>query len=109
MTRCGSLAARSRSRRSRCGERPARAQAGGDRFLGEASSEGPAACPAVTLRFTVPVRFTGVASAEPGVTRLRVEPAVPGNFAARDLLAAPAGASRSAPSPGNATPPAGQR
>ena len=46
----------------------------------------------MTLRFTVPVRFTGVASAEPNVTRLRVEPAVPGNFAARDLLAAPAGA-----------------
>lgn len=68
------------------------AQTVGDRFLAEASSEGPAACSAVTLRFTVPVRFTGIVSAARTETRLRVEPAVPGNFTARELLAAPAGA-----------------
>ena len=71
---------------------PARAQVGGDRFLGEVSSEGPDACPAVTLRFTVPIRFSGVANADPGAARLRVEPAVPGSFAERDLIAAPGGA-----------------
>jgi hypothetical protein len=71
---------------------PANAQAGGEPFLAEASSEGTANCPVVTLRFTVPVRFNGTASPEPSVTRLRVEPATPGNFAARDQLSVPAGA-----------------
>jgi len=70
---------------------PAMAQAGGERFLGEASSEGPANCPVVTLRFTVPVRYTGMTSSDPTVARLRVEPATPGSFAARDQLAVPSG------------------
>jgi hypothetical protein len=73
------------------GGEPANAQAGGERLLGEASAEGPANCPVVTLRFTVPVRFNGTASTEPSVTRLRIEPATSGNFAARDLLSVPAG------------------